>query len=72
MLIKILSGLFLRLSFNWRQTFAGGFLLSARLSLIIAASGIGISLGIIDESTNAAFILIAALTSTLSPILFNR
>ena len=69
--IKILSALILRLSFNWRQTFAGGFLLSARLSLIIAASGIGTSLGIIQESTNAAFILIAALTSTLAPLLFN-
>ena len=72
LIIKILSGLFLRLSFNWRQTFAGGFLLSARLSLIIAASGIGTSLGIINESTNAAFILVAALTSTLSPIIFNH
>ena len=70
-IIKILSALILRVSFSWRQTFAGGFLLSARLSLIIAASGIGTSLGIISESTNAAFILIAALTSTMAPILFN-
>jgi len=71
-IIKIASSLILRVSFDWRQTFAGGFILSARLSLIIAASGIGMSLGIIDASTNAAFILIAALTSTLSPMLFNR
>jgi Kef-type K+ transport system membrane component KefB/Trk K+ transport system NAD-binding subunit len=69
--IKIVSALILKISFSWRQTLAGGFLLSARLSLIIAASGIGTSLGIIRESTNAAFILIAALTSTLAPIFFN-
>jgi Kef-type K+ transport system membrane component KefB/Trk K+ transport system NAD-binding subunit len=69
--IKVLSALIFRVSFGWRQTLASGFLLSARLSLIIAASGIGASLGIISESTNAAFILIAALTSTLSPIFFH-
>jgi Kef-type K+ transport system membrane component KefB/Trk K+ transport system NAD-binding subunit len=69
--IKVLAALIFKVSFSWRQTLAGGFLLSARLSLIIAASGIGASLGIIRESTNAAFILIAALTSTLSPILFH-
>jgi Kef-type K+ transport system membrane component KefB/Trk K+ transport system NAD-binding subunit len=69
--IKLFSSLFLKILFSWRMTLAGGFLLSARLSLIIAAAGIGLRLGIIDESANAAFILIAALTSTLSPIGFN-
>ncbi len=71
-LIKVLPGLVLRLRFTWKETFAGGFLLSSRLSLIIAASGIGLRLGAIDEPTNAAFILIAAVTSTVSPVLFNR
>ena len=71
-IIKLASSLVLRFSFDWRQTFAGGILLSARLSLIIAAAGIGASLGIIDASTNAAFILIAAFTSTLTPMLFNH
>jgi CPA2 family monovalent cation:H+ antiporter-2 len=71
-LIKILPGLLLRLRFTWKETFAGGILLSSRLSLIIAASGIGLRLGAIDEPTNAAFILIAAVTATVSPVLFNR
>ncbi len=70
-LIKLLAALVMRISFSWRKTFAGGFLLSSRLSLIIAASGIGLSMGVIQESTNAAFILVAAVTSTLAPILFN-
>lgn len=70
-LIKVLPALVLKLRFTWKETFAGGFLLSSRLSLIIAASGIGLRLGAIDESTNAAFILIAAVTATLSPVLFN-
>jgi len=70
-LIKVLPALLFKLRFTWKETLAGGFLLSSRLSLIIAASGIGLRLGVIDESTNAAFILIAAVTATLSPVLFN-
>lgn len=70
-LLKIVSALVFRLLFGWRQTMAAGFLLSSRLSLIIAASGIGLSLGVIDQTLNAAFILIAAFTSTFSPLLFS-
>ncbi len=69
--IKILSSLVFRLSFSWRETFSSGLLLSARLSLIIAASAIGLRLGAISESTNAAIILIAALTATIAPLSFN-
>jgi Trk K+ transport system NAD-binding subunit len=46
-------------------------LLSARLSLIIAASSIGVRLGAISESTNAAIILVAALTAMFAPLGFN-
>lgn len=71
-LIKLAAALVFRFSFEWRQTLASGILLSARLSLIIAAAGIGASLGIIGPSVNAAFILVAAVTSTLAPMLFHR
>ena len=70
-LIKALPALLFKLRFSWKESFAGGILLSSRLSLIIAASGIGLRLGVIDEPTNAAFILIAAVTATVSPVLFN-
>ena len=69
--IKILSSLIFRLRYSWRETFASGMLLSARLSLIIAASAIGLSLGSVSESTNAAIILVAALTATVAPLTFN-
>jgi Kef-type K+ transport system membrane component KefB/Trk K+ transport system NAD-binding subunit len=69
--IKLLSSLVFRLSFTWRETLASGLLLSARLSLIIAASSIGLRLGAISESTNASIILIAALTATIAPLSFN-
>jgi Trk K+ transport system NAD-binding subunit len=65
--IKVLSSG----SFSWRDTFASGMILSARLSLIIAASAIGLRLGAISEATNAAIILIAALTATIAPLTFN-
>jgi len=69
--IKIVSALVFRFAYSWRETFSGGMLLSARLSLIIAASAIGVRFGAITESTNAAIILIAALTATFAPLGFN-
>ncbi len=69
--VKIISALVFRFSFPWRETLGSGLLLSARLSLIIAASAIGLRLGVISEAMNAVIILIAALTATIAPFLFN-
>lgn len=70
--IKFVASLLFRLSFGWRETFAAGGLLSARLSLIIAAAAIALQLGAIDESINSAIILVAIVTCTASPLIFNR
>jgi Kef-type K+ transport system membrane component KefB/Trk K+ transport system NAD-binding subunit len=70
--VKLVPALVYRLGFNWRETLASGVLLSARLSLIIAASAIGLRLEVISEATNAAIILVAGLTSTLAPLIFNQ
>jgi Kef-type K+ transport system membrane component KefB/Trk K+ transport system NAD-binding subunit len=70
-LIKILPAFLFKLRFSWKESLAAGILLSSRLSLIIAASGIGLRLGVIDGPTNAAFVLIAAVTATVSPVLFS-
>ncbi len=69
--IKIVSTLVFRFAYSWRESISSGMLLSARLSLIIAASSIGVRLGAISESTNAAIILIAALTAMFAPLGFN-
>jgi Kef-type K+ transport system membrane component KefB len=69
--LKVLAALVFRTAFAWRPTLAAGVLLSARLSLIIAAAGVGVQIGAIDEATNAAFVLIAAVTSTVAPVVFN-
>lgn len=70
--VKIVPSLFLKTSFGIKETIAGGFLLSSRLSLIIATSAIGLKLGMISEELNGAVILIAIITCSLSPIIFNK
>ncbi|MBO8170728.1 MAG: monovalent cation:proton antiporter family protein [Bacillaceae bacterium] len=71
-LVKLIPSLLFRFRYNWRETMSGGFLLSSRLSLIIAASAIGYELGLIDDSINSAVVLVAVITVTLSPMIFNR
>lgn len=70
LLVKFIPMLLFRSTFSWRETLAAGTLLSSRLSLIIAASAIGLRLEIISAPVNAAIILVAILTVTLSPLLF--
>lgn len=71
-LVKIVPALLLKLNNSWREAFAGGFLLSSRLSLIIAAASIALSLGLITEAVDAAIILLAIVSCTISPMLFNH
>ena len=71
-LVKLLPALLFRLQFTWRETLSAGFLLSSRLSLIIAASAIGLTLGIISESVNTMIILVAIVTVSIAPLIFNR
>lgn len=69
---KLVPSLCLVSRFGWKKSQAAGLLLSARLSLIIAASAIGLKLGLISENVNSNVIIIAILTSILAPVLFNR
>ncbi len=71
-LVKLVPALWYRTRFSWRESIAGGFLLSSRLSLIIAASAIALDIGAISEAINSAIILVAVVTCTLSPFFFNR
>ncbi len=70
--IKFAAALLFRINFSWQETFAAGGLLSARLSLIIAAAAIALQLGAINEAVNSAIILVAIVTCTASPLIFNR
>ncbi|MCF6093364.1 cation:proton antiporter [Microaerobacter geothermalis] len=71
-LVKIIPTMIYRFSYSWRETISSGFLVSSRLSLIIAASSIALELGLIDVSVNSAIILVAIITVTLSPMIFQR
>jgi len=72
LIVKIVPALLLKFRFSWRQTLAGGMLLSSRLSLIIAASAIALSMGLISETINSDIIMLAIITVTIAPFLFNR
>ncbi|NIM94775.1 MAG: hypothetical protein GTO18_13825, partial [Anaerolineales bacterium] len=69
--VKVVPGLLYRINFSWREALSSGILQSARLSLIIAASAIALSIGAISEAFNAAIILLAIITVTLAPLIFH-
>jgi Kef-type K+ transport system membrane component KefB len=71
-IVKLIPTFLLRLRFSLRETIAGGMLLSSRLSLIIAAAAIALNMGLISEIVNSEIILLAIITVTISPFLFNR
>ncbi|EKP94063.1 monovalent cation:proton antiporter family protein [Thermaerobacter subterraneus] len=71
-LVKLVPALAFRWRYSWRQALAAGTLLSARLSLIIAAASIGVRLGVLEEAVSNAVVLVAIVTATFSPLLFER
>ena len=72
-IIKIIPSLLFRFNgLTWGECFSSGILLSARLSLIIAAASIGLKLDLINNQIHSSIILLAILTSSLAPILFKK
>ena len=69
--IKVIPALIWRRLFGTKKAIAGGFLMSSRLSLIIAASAIGLDLGVITPGINASIIIMAVITCFVSPVIFN-
>ncbi|MCK5169271.1 MAG: cation:proton antiporter, partial [Bacteroidales bacterium] len=55
-LIKVIPSLLWSNLFGYKKAISGGVLMSSRLSLIIAASKIGLNLGIISPAINSSFI----------------
>jgi len=70
-LVKVLPSVLWSRLFGIKKAISGGFLMSSRLSLIIAASKIGLDLEIISPAINSSFILMAVITCLFSPLLFN-
>jgi Kef-type K+ transport system membrane component KefB len=72
LVVKFIPGLIFNLAYSWRDALGAGTILSARLSLIIAASAIGLRLGIISESVNSAIVLVSLITVSIAPTLFSK
>jgi len=60
--VKFLPALLWKKLFGIKKALAGGFLMSSRLSLIIAASAIGLEMGVITPGLNASFVIMAIIT----------
>ena len=69
--IKVVPAFLWRRLFGAKKALAGGFLISSRLSLIIAASAIGLELGVITPGINASVIIMAVITCFVSPVIYN-
>ena len=70
--VKLVPSLIFVPQYGTRKAMSIGIILSARLSLIIAAAEVGLEMGLIDEGLRSAIILVGVLTSVVSPILFRR
>ena len=70
--VNFISALILRFRFSWKETFGAGVLLSARLSLIVAAAAIALEMEAITPAVNSAIIIMALATCIASPLIYNR
>ncbi|WP_415782762.1 cation:proton antiporter [Alicyclobacillus pomorum] len=71
-IFKALPGLLLRFKFPWRKTTAGAVLLTTQMSVTVAAAEVALKIGAISPGVNTAIILVAMLTSIISPVLFGK
>ncbi len=73
LMVKMAPALLLFLR-GWkpREVLATGFLLSSRLSLIVAAAAVGVQNGLITPDVKDAVVLMAIVTCFLGPTLFKR
>jgi Kef-type K+ transport system membrane component KefB len=69
--INVLPAILWRRLFGLRKALSGGFLMASRLSLVIVASAIGMSLGVVTPELNASFIILAVASCFISPYAFN-
>lgn len=71
--VKVVPALLLTLrGLSFKEAVAGGVLLSARLSLIIAVAELGVELGVIGPKIESAIITLALFTATTAPTIFKR
>ena len=72
LVVKMLPALMLWPGHGLRAAFAGGFLLSGRLSLIIAFAQVAVVAGLLEPDMNAIAVVIALVTCMGAPVGFMR
>ncbi|WP_274651217.1 cation:proton antiporter [Paenibacillus humicola] len=68
--VKVLPMMVMIRKLGLRKALAGGFLLSSRMTLVVVAATIGIRMGVIPAKLEDALIVMAMITSILSPLIF--
>ncbi len=69
---KLIPVYLLKRWYDKKTVIASGFLLTSTLSLVIAAATIGENMGIITKEMSGMFILVAVITSVITPIVFKK
>ncbi|MCD4746878.1 MAG: monovalent cation:proton antiporter family protein [Bacteroidales bacterium] len=69
--VKVIPSFLWSRLFGYKKAISGGFLMSSRLSLIIAASAIGLEMEVISPGINACFLIMAVITCLISPVIYN-
>ncbi|TXK89441.1 sodium:proton antiporter, partial [Parageobacillus sp. SY1] len=69
---KLIPVSILKIWYDTKTTVASGFLLVSTLSLVIAAATIAERINVIDENMKGALILVAVISSIVSPIVFKK
>jgi monovalent cation:H+ antiporter-2, CPA2 family len=72
LLSKLLPAYILKVWYDHKTVLASGFLLTSTLSLVIAAATIGERINMITAEMSGTLILVAVLTSVITPILFKK
>jgi len=68
--VKFIPAQLLKRQFGNRLATAGGFLLTARLSLVVAAAQIGVRIGALPQAFADSMVLVSIMTCLIAPILF--
>jgi monovalent cation:H+ antiporter-2, CPA2 family len=72
LLSKVVPTYLLRIWYDSKTVLASGFLLTSTLSLVIAAATIGERINMITPEMSGTLILVAVLTSVITPIMFKK
>lgn len=69
---KMIPSLILRKWYSWKEVFSTGSILTAKLSLVIAAATIGEKMGLISTRMSGALILVSVLSCLVAPVIFKK